>query len=61
MITRIVLLTSMIAALIACAPTAGADETTTADITFTRSDGTTTTGTVHAPVGATGLPGVVLV
>ncbi|WP_067640511.1 alpha/beta hydrolase family protein [Nocardia coubleae] len=61
MITRIILLASMIAALIAFAPTAGADETTTADITFTRSDGTTTTGTVHAPVGATGLPGVVLV
>ncbi|WP_157120278.1 alpha/beta hydrolase family protein [Nocardia fusca] len=31
------------------------------DITFTRGDGTTTTGTVHAPAGATGRPGVVLV
>ncbi|MEV0434779.1 hypothetical protein [Nocardia sp. NPDC050413] len=60
MLTRFVLLTSMIAALVAFAPTAGADETT-ADITFTRFDGTTTTGTVHAPAGAVGLPGVVLV
>ncbi|KAF0836578.1 alpha/beta hydrolase family protein [Nocardia caishijiensis] len=61
MITRIVLLAAMIAALVAFSPTAGADEITTTDITFTRSDGAATTGTVHAPVGATGLPGVVLV
>ncbi|MGW1741726.1 alpha/beta hydrolase family protein [Nocardia sp. NPDC001965] len=42
-------------------PYAHAQERTTVDITFTRGDGTTTTGTVHAPAAATGRPGVVLV
>ncbi|MFC9993103.1 alpha/beta hydrolase family protein [Nocardia sp. NPDC127526] len=58
---RIVLLVIMIAAVVAGAPVAGATEVVEVDITFTRSDGTTTGGTVHAPAGAMGLPGVVLV
>ncbi|MFD4442437.1 alpha/beta hydrolase family protein [Nocardia sp. NPDC058519] len=57
---RIILLTIMIAA-VAGFPAAHAQHTTTADIAFTRTDGTTTTGTVHAPASATGRPGVVLV
>ncbi|MFD5176064.1 alpha/beta hydrolase family protein [Nocardia sp. NPDC058379] len=61
MLIRIALLATMIAALVAAAPTATADDRVTTDITVTRSDGTTTTGTIHAPAGATGRPGVVLV
>jgi dienelactone hydrolase len=57
---RIIPLTIMIAA-VAGLPAAHAQNTITADITFTRTDGTTTSGTVHAPAGATGRPGVVLV
>ncbi|MFI7527367.1 alpha/beta hydrolase family protein [Nocardia salmonicida] len=57
---RIILLTIMIAA-VAGFPAAYAQNTVTLDITFTRTDGTTTSGTVHAPAGATGRPGVVLV
>ncbi|MFD4461090.1 alpha/beta hydrolase family protein [Nocardia sp. NPDC058480] len=57
---RIILLTIMIAAVTGL-PAAHAQNTTTVDIAFTRADGTTTTGTVHAPAGATGRPGVVLV
>ncbi|MFD3706703.1 alpha/beta hydrolase family protein [Nocardia sp. NPDC058658] len=49
----------MIAALMVGAPLARADDIT--DITFTRSDATTTNGTIHAPAGASGRPGVVLV
>ncbi|MFC4373010.1 alpha/beta hydrolase family protein [Nocardia halotolerans] len=60
MFRRIILLTIMIAA-VTGAPVASAQHTTTVDITFTRTDGTTTNGTVHAPVDATGRPGVVLV
>ncbi|MGV9482955.1 hypothetical protein, partial [Gordonia aichiensis] len=61
MLIRIALFATMIAALVAAAPTATADDRVTTDITVTRSDGTTTTGTIHAPAGATGRPGVVLV
>ncbi|MFE6923966.1 alpha/beta hydrolase family protein [Nocardia sp. NPDC057663] len=61
MLLRITLLATMFAALLSGAPLARANDLTTTDITFTRSDGTTTTGTVHAPAGATGRPGVVLV
>ncbi|MEV4206638.1 alpha/beta hydrolase [Nocardia salmonicida] len=57
---RIILLAIMIAA-VAGFPAAHAQNTVTVDITFTRTDGTTTSGTVHAPAGATGRPGVVLV
>ncbi|WKG09921.1 prolyl oligopeptidase family serine peptidase [Nocardia sp. PE-7] len=57
---RIILLTVMIAA-VAGFPAAHAQNTVAVDITFTRTDGTTTSGTVHAPAGATGRPGVVLV
>ncbi|MEU4651491.1 alpha/beta hydrolase [Nocardia fluminea] len=57
---RIILLTIMIAA-VAGFPAAYAQSATPVDITFTRADGTTTAGTVHAPAGATGRPGVVLV
>lgn len=58
---RIVLLTTMVAVIALGAPVAYANEVVTSDITFTRTDGTTTTGTVFAPAGATGRPGVVLV
>ncbi|WP_218020883.1 alpha/beta hydrolase family protein [Nocardia crassostreae] len=58
---RIILLVTMIAAAVLGAPVARANEIVASDITFTRLDGTTTAGTVHAPAGATGLPGVVLV
>ncbi|MFJ2835523.1 alpha/beta hydrolase family protein [Nocardia sp. NPDC087230] len=61
MLLRIALLATLIAALVATAPTAAAQDPATTDITITRSDGTTTPGTVHAPAGATGRPGVVLV
>ncbi|WP_410874475.1 alpha/beta hydrolase family protein [Nocardia sp. A7] len=54
-------LAGMIAAIVAGAPLAQADDITTTDITFTRSDATATNGTIHAPAGATGRPGVVLV
>jgi dienelactone hydrolase len=57
---RIILLTFTIAA-VAGFPAAHAQHTTAADITVTRSDGTTTAGAVHAPAGATGRPGIVLV
>ncbi|MFD6398376.1 alpha/beta hydrolase [Nocardia sp. NPDC060249] len=57
---RIILLTFMIAAVTGF-PAAHARNTTAVDITVTRSDGTTTAGTVHAPAGATGRPAVVLV
>lgn len=43
------------------APAAHADGVATFDVTITRGDQTTTPGTVHSPVGATGRPGVVLV
>ncbi|GAB2655711.1 alpha/beta hydrolase [Nocardia goodfellowii] len=42
-------------------PSAYAQDHTTVEITFARGDGSTTTGTVHAPAGSTGRPGVVLV
>ncbi|MGS2808158.1 alpha/beta hydrolase family protein [Nocardia sp. MW-W600-9] len=61
MLLRIAALAAMTAALVAAAPTAAAQDRTTTDITVTRADGTTTTGTIHAPAGATGRPGVVLV
>ncbi|MFE1596873.1 alpha/beta hydrolase family protein [Nocardia sp. NPDC058705] len=51
----------MIAAIMVGAPVARAGDITTTDITFTRSDATITNGTIHAPAGATGRPGVVLV
>ncbi|MFD6449624.1 alpha/beta hydrolase family protein [Nocardia sp. NPDC060220] len=57
---RIILLTFMIT-VVAGFPAAHAQNTITVDITVTRSDGTTTAGTVHAPAGASGRPGVVLV
>ncbi|MGW0328815.1 alpha/beta hydrolase family protein [Nocardia sp. NPDC003183] len=57
---RIILLTFMIT-VVTGFPAAHAQNTTTVDITVTRSDGTTTAGTVHAPAGASGRPGVVLV
>ncbi|MFF2086691.1 alpha/beta hydrolase family protein [Nocardia sp. NPDC058176] len=56
---RILLLAFLFAAVIGFPP--AHTQTTTTDITFARGDGTTTTGTVHAPPGATGRPGVVLV
>lgn len=61
MLLRIALFAGLVAAIVAGAPVAAANDTTSTDITVTRSDGTTTTGTIHAPVGATGRPGVVLV
>ncbi|GGL22378.1 alpha/beta hydrolase family protein [Nocardia jinanensis] len=60
-VRRIAVFAIMIAAVCCGMPRAHAHEHTTVDITFTRGDGTTTTGTVHAPVAATGRPGVVLV
>ncbi|MGW5386539.1 alpha/beta hydrolase family protein [Nocardia sp. NPDC003963] len=61
-VRRIAVFAIMIAAVCCGMPHAHADgRTTTVDVTFTRGDGTTTTGTVHAPVAATGRPGVVLV
>ncbi|MFD3507133.1 alpha/beta hydrolase family protein [Nocardia sp. NPDC058666] len=59
MLYRILLFLSLIAAVVVGAPTAHASATT--DITITRGDGTTTPGTIHAPEGASGRPGVVLV
>ncbi|MFD4427886.1 alpha/beta hydrolase family protein [Nocardia sp. NPDC058497] len=61
MLSRIALAATMFAALLIGAPLAHAHDLTATDITFTRSDGTTTTGTIHAPAGATGRPGIVLV
>ncbi|MBC7300134.1 MAG: alpha/beta fold hydrolase [Nocardia sp.] len=61
MLVRIALLTTVIAAIVVGAPLAHADDIATTDITFIRSDATTTGATVHAPAGATGRPGVVLV
>ncbi|GGN83395.1 alpha/beta hydrolase family protein [Nocardia rhizosphaerihabitans] len=61
MLLRIALAATVFAAVLFGAPLAHANDLTTTDITFTRSDGTTTTGTIHAPAGATGRPGVVLV
>ncbi|MEU1524094.1 hypothetical protein ABZ413_18020 [Nocardia rhamnosiphila] len=61
-VRRIAFFAAVIAAVCYGIPAAHAqDDTTTVDITFTRGDGTTTTGTVHAPAGAAGRPGVVLV
>ncbi|NNH73384.1 prolyl oligopeptidase family serine peptidase [Nocardia uniformis] len=51
----------MIAAITLGAPMAHANDLVTDGISITRSDGTTASGTVYAPAGATGLPGVVLV
>ncbi|MFE3546603.1 alpha/beta hydrolase family protein [Nocardia sp. NPDC059177] len=59
MLRRIILLVLLIAAVTGI-PAAHAQPATT-EITFQRGDGTTTTGTVYAPPGATGKPGVVLV
>lgn len=61
MLLRIALAATVFAAVLFGAPLAHANDLTTTDITFTRSDGTTTTGTIHAPAGATDRPGVVLV
>ncbi|MEV0250130.1 alpha/beta hydrolase [Nocardia sp. NPDC050712] len=58
---RIILLTIMIATVAGFPAAQAQNNTTTTDITFDRGDGTTTAGTVHAPAGATGRPGVVLV
>lgn len=61
-VRRIALFATVLAAACCGIPQAHAqDDTTAVGITFTRGDGTTTTGTVHAPPGATGRPGVVLV
>lgn len=61
-VRRIAVFAAMIAAVCHEIPTAHAqDDITAADITFTRGDGTTTTGTIHAPAGAAGRPGIVLV
>ncbi|WP_227998041.1 alpha/beta hydrolase family protein [Nocardia australiensis] len=57
----IALFAIMFAAAVTGMPLAHAQDYTTTDITFTRGDGTETTGTVHSPIGATGRPGVVLV
>ncbi|MGY0502760.1 alpha/beta hydrolase family protein [Nocardia sp. FBN12] len=61
MLLRIALFAGVLAATVAGAPLAQADDIATTDITVTRSDATTTNGTIHAPAGATGRPGVVLV
>lgn len=59
---RLAVFAIMLAALCCAMPTAYAQAgVTTVDITVTRGDGSTTNGTVHAPVGATGRAGVVLV
>ncbi|MEV0045062.1 alpha/beta hydrolase [Nocardia rhamnosiphila] len=61
-VRRIAVFAALLAAVCHGIPPAHAqDDTTAVDITFTRGDGTTTTGTVHAPAGANGRPGVVLV
>ncbi|MFD3746779.1 alpha/beta hydrolase family protein [Nocardia sp. NPDC058633] len=57
---RTILLTVMIAA-VAGFPAAHAQTITTVEVAVDRGDGTTTAATVHAPTGATGRPGVVLV
>lgn len=61
MLLRIALLISVFGAVVAGAPVARAVGIVSTDITFTRSDATTTNGTVHAPAGASGRPGIVLV
>ncbi|MEU8898668.1 hypothetical protein [Nocardia sp. NPDC048505] len=61
-IRRLAALAALFAAVWGAMPPAHAEQpTTTADIAFPRGDGSTTTGTVHAPADARGLPGVVLV
>ncbi|MEV6280252.1 alpha/beta hydrolase [Nocardia sp. NPDC051832] len=61
-VRRIALCATMFAAVCAGMPSASAQAGTTAvDITVTRGDGSTTNATVHAPAGATGRAGVVLV
>ncbi|WP_309234688.1 prolyl oligopeptidase family serine peptidase [Nocardia sp. XZ_19_385] len=58
---RIVLLAITIAAAVGLPAAHAQTAVSTTEITFDRGDGTTTTGTLHAPAGATGRPGVVLV